>query len=161
MIFTIEKYMYMYYNKTIEKEQNTDRTKQEETKMKVKFTDTMKNIVTVAEMPAVRKVIEAEKNDECTATDLARVAARLVFDDNAAMIIEANARIAKNQRVWDAFDEETRDIDVWIEFTAFSEYRSSFIIAGVYLTDLWQLTKDNADEIKSHMYIRRFKEVKG
>ena len=97
--------------------------------------------------------------DECTATDLARVAARLVFDDNAAMIIEAKARIAKNQRVWDAFDEETRDIDVWIEFTAFSEYRSSFIIAGVYLTDLWQLTTDNADEIKSHMYIRQFKEV--
>ena len=129
--------------------------------MKVKFTDTMKDIVTVAEMPAVKKVMRCANEDECTATDLARVAARLVFDDNAAMIIEAKARIAKNQRVWDAFDEETRDIDVWIEFTAFSEYRSSFIIAGVYLTDLWQLTTDNADEIKSHMYIRRFKEVKG
>ena len=119
----------------------------------------MKRIVTVAEMPAVKKVMRCANEDECTATDLARVAARLVFDDNAAMIIEARARIAKNQRVWDAFDEETRDIDVWIEFTAFSEYRSSFIIAGVYLTDLWQLTTDNADEIKSHMYIRRFKEV--
>lgn len=154
--------MYMYYNKTIEKEQNTDRTKQEETKMKVQFTAEMKRIVTVAEMPAVRKVIEAEKeNDEWTAQEWAKMAARLVFDDNAAMIIEAKARIAKNQRVWDAFDDETRDIDVWIEFTAFSEYRSSFIIAGVYLTDLWQLTRDNADEIKSHMYIRRFKEVKG
>lgn len=127
--------------------------------MKVQFTADMKRIVTVAEMPAVKKVMRCANEDECTATDLARVAARLVFDDNAAMIIEARARIAKNQRVWDAFDEETRDIDVWIEFTAFSEYRSSFIIAGVYLTDLWQLTKDNADEIKSHMYIRRFKEV--
>ena len=127
--------------------------------MKVQFTADMKRIVTVAEMPAVKKVMRCANEDECTATDLARVAARLVFDDNAAMIIEARARIAKNQRVWDAFDEETRDIDVWIEFTAFSEYRSSFIIAGVYLTDLWQLTTDNADEIKSHMYIRRFKEV--
>lgn len=127
--------------------------------MKVQFTADMKRIVTVAEMPAVKKVMRCANEDECTATDLARVAARLVFDDNAAMIIEAKARIAKNQRVWDAFDEETRDIDVWIEFTAFSEYRSSFIIAGVYLTDLWQLTTDNADEIKSHMYIRRFKEV--
>ncbi len=111
-------------------------------------------------MPAVKKVMQYEKeNDEWTVQEWAKMAARLVFDDNGAKVIEATARIAKNQRVWDAFDEETRDIDVWIEFTAFSEYRSSFIIAGVYLTDLWQLTKDNADEIKSHMYIRRFEEV--
>ena len=128
--------------------------------MKVNLTAEMKNFITVAEMPAVKKVMQYEKeNDEWTVQEWAKMAARLVFDDNGAKVIEATARIAKNQRVWDAFDEETRDIDVWIEFTAFSEYRSSFIIAGVYLTDLWQLTKDNADEIKSHMYIRRFEEV--
>ena len=128
--------------------------------MKVNLTAEMKKFITVAEMPAAKKVMQYEKeNDEWTAQEWAKMAARLVFDDNGAKVIEATARIAKNQRVWDAFDEETRDIDVWIEFTAFSEYRSSFIIAGVYLTDLWQLTKDNADEIKSHMYIRRFEEV--
>ena len=128
--------------------------------MKVNLTAEMKKFITVAEMPAVKKVMKYEKeNDEWTVQEWAKMAARLVFDDNGAKVIEATARIAKNQRVWDAFDEETRDIDVWIEFTAFSEYRSSFIIAGVYLTDLWQLTKDNADEIKSHMYIRRFEEV--
>ena len=128
--------------------------------MKVNLTAEMKKFITVAEMPAVKKVMQYKKeNDEWTVQEWAKMAARLVFDDNGAKVIEATARIAKNQRVWDAFDEETRDIDVWIEFTAFSEYRSSFIIAGVYLTDLWQLTKDNADEIKSHMYIRRFEEV--
>ena len=128
--------------------------------MKVNLTAEMKKFITVAEMPAVKKVMQYEKeNDGWTVQEWAKMAARLVFDDNGAKVIEATARIAKNQRVWDAFDEETRDIDVWIEFTAFSEYRSSFIIAGVYLTDLWQLTKDNADEIKSHMYIRRFEEV--
>ena len=128
--------------------------------MKVNLTAEMKKFITVAEMPAVKKVMQyEEENDEWTVQEWAKMAARLVFDDNGAKVIEATARIAKNQRVWDAFDEETRDIDVWIEFTAFSEYRSSFIIAGVYLTDLWQLTKDNADEIKSHMYIRRFEEV--
>ena len=125
--------------------------------MKVNLTAEMKKFITVAEMPAVKKVMQYEKeNDEWIVQEWAKMAARLVFDDNGAKVIEATARIAKNQRVWDAFDEETRDIDVWIEFTAFSEYRSSFIIAGVYLTDLWQLTKNNADEIKSHMYIRRF-----
>lgn len=127
--------------------------------MKVNLTAEMKKFITVAEMPAVKKVMEYAEEDDYSAKDWAKVATRIVFDDNGAKIIEAKARIAKNQRVWDTFDEETRDIDVWIEFTAFSEYRSSFIIAGVYLTDLWQLTTDNADEIKSHMYIRQFKEV--
>lgn len=127
--------------------------------MKVNLTAEMKKFITVAEMPAVKKVMEYTEEDAYSAKDWAKVATRIVFDDNGAKIIEAKSRIAKNQRVWDAFDEETRDIDVWIEFTAFSEYRSSFIIAGVYLTDLWQLTTDNADEIKSHMYIRQFKEV--
>ena len=128
--------------------------------MKVNLTAEMKKFITVAEMPAVKKVMQYEKeNDEWIVQEWAKMAPRSVIDDNGTKVIEATARIAKNQRVWDAFDEETRDIDVWIEFTAFSEYRSSFIIAGVYLTDLWQLTKNNADEIKSHMYIRRFEEV--
>ena len=127
--------------------------------MKVNLTAEMKKFITVAEMPAVKYVMEYAKEDAYSAKDWAKVATRIVFDDNGAKIIEATAKIAKNQRVWDTFDEGTKDIDVWIEFTAFSEYRSSFIIAGVYLTDLWQLTTDNADEIKSHMYIRQFKEV--
>ena len=127
--------------------------------MKVNLTAEMKKFITVAEMPAVKYVMEYAKEDAYSAKDWAKVATRIVFDDNGAKIIEATAKIAKYQRVWDTFDEGTKDIDVWIEFTAFSEYRSSFIIAGVYLTDLWQLTTDNADEIKSHMYIRQFKEV--
>ncbi len=127
--------------------------------MKVNLTAEMKKFITLAEMPAVKYVMEYAKEDAYSAKDWAKVATRIVFDDNGAKIIEATAKIAKNQRVWDTFDEGTKDIDVWIEFTAFSEYRSSFIIAGVYLTDLWQLTTDNADEIKSHMYIRQFKEV--
>lgn len=82
--------------------------------MKVNLTAEMKKFITVAEMPAVKKVMQYEKeNDEWTVQEWAKMAARLVFDDAVAMIIEAKARIAKNQRVWDAFDEETRDIDVW------------------------------------------------
>lgn len=159
MIFTIEKYMYMYYNKTIEKEQNTDRTKQEETKMKVKFTDTMKDIVTVAEMPAVRKVIEAEKNDEGTAMEFAKVAANIACPCSCVRVLEASAEIAGNRRVWDAYAEGSAQFDVWVRFTAF--YDDGFVMGGAYLTDLWAARADNREETISHMYIRRFKEVKG
>lgn len=153
--------MYMYYNKTIEKEQNTDRTKQEETKMKVKFTDTMKDIVTVAEMPAVRKVIEAEKkNDEWTVQEWAKMAAGIVRPCSSVKVLEASAEIAKNCRIWDAYADGSADFDVWIRFTAFAN-DDSFVIGGAYLTDLWAASADNREETISHMYIRRFKEVKG
>lgn len=127
--------------------------------MKVQFTAEGKRVVTVSEIPVVKKIIEYEDEDDYSAKDWAKVAARIVFDDAGAKIFEAKAQIAKNPRVRDIFDEGTGDIDVWIEFTAFSEYRHSFITAGVYLSDLWRLTRDNAEEIKTHMFIQKFKEL--
>ena len=70
--------------------------------MKVNLTAEMKKFITVAEMPAVKKVMQYEKeNDEWTVQEWAKMAARLVFDDNGAKVIEATARIAKNHRVGD------------------------------------------------------------
>jgi len=133
--------------------------------MKVKFTDTMKNIVTVAEMPAVKAVMQYEKEDDYSAQDWAKVAANMLFDHSNTTVLKADAAIAKNQRVWNVYGEGTGDIDVWIMFTAFNgtEYfgGDEFVAGGVYLSDLWNLTSSNAEEIKQHMYIRRFKEVKG
>lgn len=128
--------------------------------MKVNLTAEMKKFITVAEMPAVKKVMRCANEDECTLTDLARVAARLVFDDNAAMIIECKSEDCQRISAFGTLSTRRREtLTCGLNLSAFSEYRSSFIIAGVYLTDLWQLTTDNADEIKSHMYIRQFKEV--
>ena len=40
--------------------------------MKIQFTNEMKRIVTVAEMPSVRSVIESERDDEWTAKEWAK-----------------------------------------------------------------------------------------
>lgn len=125
--------------------------------MKVQFTAEMKHIVTVAEMPSVRSVIESERDDEWTAKEWAKMAARLVFDDNGAKVIEATARIAKNFRVRDAYGEDSADFDVWVKFTAFAD--DSFVMGGAYLTDLWAVSADNREETIKRMYIRRFEEV--
>ena len=125
--------------------------------MKVQFTDYMKHIVTVAEMPAVRKVIETEKDDEWTAKEWAKMAAELVFPHSRVKVLEASAEIAKNYRVCDAYDENSADFDVWVKFTAFAD--GSFVMGGVYLTDLWAASADNREETIKHMHVRRFEEV--
>lgn len=126
--------------------------------MKVQFTAEMKHIVTVAEMPAVRKIIEAEKeNDEWTAQKWAKMAAGIVRPCSSVKVLEASAEIAKNCRVWDAYADGSADFDVWIRFTAFAD--DSFVMGGVYLTDLWAASADNREETIKHMYIRRFEEV--
>ena len=125
--------------------------------MKVQFTADMKHIVTVAEMPAARKVIEYEKDDEWTAKEWAKMAAEIVCPCSSVKVLEASAEIAKNCRVWDVYADGSADFDVWIRFTAFAG--DSFVMGGAYLSDLWAASSDNREETVRHMYIRRFKEV--
>ena len=126
--------------------------------MKVQFTADMKRIVTVAEMPAVRKVIEYEKDDEWAAKEWAKMAAEIVCQRSSVKVLEASAEIAKNCRVWDAYADGSADFDVWIRFIALVN-DDSFVMGGAYLSDLWAASSDNREETIKHMYVRRFEEV--
>ena len=86
--------------------------------MKIQFTNEMKHIVTVAEMPSVRSVIESERDGEWTAKEWAKMAAEFVCPHSRVKVLEASAEIAKNCRVWDAYADGSADFDVWIRFTA-------------------------------------------
>ena len=64
-----------------------------------------KHFVTIAEMPAVRKVIESEEEDEWTAKEWAKMAAGIVCLCNSVKVLEASAEIVKNCRILDAYAE--------------------------------------------------------
>lgn len=126
--------------------------------MKVRISDESKKIITIEQMPAARKVIEAMKDDDWTVKDYAAMAARIASGCNGVRVIEASAAVFGNHRVWDAIAEGTEWFDVWVEFIAFTG--DSFITGGAYITDLWRSSVDNLDDIRSHMYIRKFVEAK-
>lgn len=126
--------------------------------MKVQFTSEMKKVVTVAEMPAVNKVIETMREDESTVKEYAEMAAQIASRCNTVKVLEASARIAANSRVWDAIAEGSWMFDVWVEFTAFAD--NGFVMGGAYLTDLWKYTCDNREETLQQMFIRKFIETK-
>lgn len=130
--------------------------------MKVTITADAKRIITIAEMPIVKRIIAECKEDETTAREYAAIAARMITGDNCVEVIKAEAQIAKNCRIYNQYGEDSADFDIWIDFRAYSEYKDRFIIAGAYLSDICNICgiSEIDEEIKDHMYIRSFLEEK-
>lgn len=130
--------------------------------MKVRITERAKKIITLDQMPAVRRIIKEFGKDEMKPADYVESVARYISGTNCVKILEASAEIGRNSRVWDELTDNSEDLDIWITFTAFCEpYPGDmFIKCSVFITDIWKLTSDNADDMLKHMYIRKFKEAK-
>lgn len=126
--------------------------------MKVQLTSNAKKVITVDQMTAVRKVIECAKADEITVKEYAEMAAGIISDSYVIKVLEASAQIAGNYRVWDWYEIGSAQFDVWVEFTAMTD--DGFVIGGAYVSDIHASTGDNHEELRKHMYFRKFKEVK-
>ena len=123
--------------------------------MKVAVTKEMKDILRVSQMPAVRKIQEQMREDDGL-LDYAHIAARVACEENWGFeILKATAEICNNNRVWDAYGEGSGKLDVWLRVYAFNQFYG-FLRIGVNLTDIWNVTGDNHDEIRPHMYIERY-----
>lgn len=129
--------------------------------MKVAIPSEMKKVITIAEMPAVNRVIRYAREDGMTVKEYAEMAARIASENNHVKVLEASAEIACNRRVENWFDENSGRFDIWVEFTAvIADGYGGIVMGGAYFTDLVASTGNNSKEIRSHMYIRRFAEVR-
>ena len=126
--------------------------------MKVMLTAEAKKFITVSEMPIVRQMIEGLKEDENTAKEYAEMAARVAMGGYVVKVFEASAEIAKNCRAWNNYTNNSGDLDVWVNFTALTS--EGFVMGGAYLTDIWNITGDNNEELRGHMFLRKFTETK-
>lgn len=129
--------------------------------MKVTLLKEDKRFISMADAPIVRQIIADMKEDEFTPADYAEIAIRAAYDGNAygIEVLKASAKISTNCRAWETFGENSGNLDIWIDATAYVN-GDEFIMIGAYLSDIWQITYDNQKEIASNMYIRKFKEVK-
>lgn len=127
--------------------------------MKVTLLKEDKKFITLDEAPIVRRLIASMKEDESTPEEYITYAINAACDCPSGIdIMKASAKIYKNNRVWNAYSDNSGNIDIWIKATAYIN-GDEFVIIGAYLSDIWQISGDNAKEIASRMYIRRFKEV--
>ena len=129
-------------------------------KIKVKLTPKSKEILTLAEMPVVKEILNdfAENPYSLGEFELG-VAARIAARQNGNFsYYDVQAEISKNARIWNAYNDNSRDLDIWITFKAFDPF-TGFYEIGCYLTDIWQSTGENGAEIRGRMFIREYKEV--
>lgn len=124
--------------------------------MKVSIPLNMKSVLTVAEMPIVRELIKRMREDndfDQYALSAARVASG---DKDSFSILTQQAQIAKNERVQDYYSDNSGDLDIWLEFIAFSFFGGCYLI-GIYLSDVFSITGTASDsELKQHMFIRQY-----
>ena len=75
-------------------------------------------------------------------------------------VLEVCVEYAKNGRIdYDYHGDGTGIMDLWITVKGLVEF-TGFYIVGFYLSDIWSRRAwSNDSEVKSHMYIREFKEV--
>lgn len=125
--------------------------------MKIKFTPEAKKLITVAELPYVRKIIEDMKEDGCI-KQYAIMVANIANKYGASWeILKAEAEIGKNPRIHDCFAEGSGSLDVYIKIYAYNSYYGFYDI-GVFLSDIWQIGSGNSDEIRRHMDIKEYKD---
>lgn len=122
--------------------------------MRVQVTSEEKKFLTVAEMPAVRRIIQDMKEDECPLEEYADMV-MCAIKGTGFEIYRPKAVISKNCRINDRYFDGSGALDVWITFLAFDSYFGAYD-CGVYLSDVWELTDDNHEELRSKMYVKAF-----
>jgi hypothetical protein len=128
--------------------------------MKVKITEDSKRVLTLADMPAARKIIKDLMEDNYI-KEYGGSCARIASGQNESFeILKAEAELCKNCRVWNYYSDDSGNLDVLITFYAFNPYYGFYSIEAC-LSDIWQIGSAEANqEVKSHMYIREYKLVK-
>lgn len=130
--------------------------------MKINISKNSKKVITLDDMPVVKQIIKDFKDDEITLKEYGLRTARIAsgaygFDFE---ILKASAEIAKNQRIYNQFCDNSKNLDVWFNFYAFNNYYGFYEI-GAYLSDLWQSdgTEETYKYIRSNMYINHYKRI--
>lgn len=129
--------------------------------MKIQIDEESKKVLTLSEMPIIKKIIKDFKED---GNDLSWELEILMNVFGANEIIKSTASISKNCRACNVFNDESGNIDIWITVTLYNTYSSEngggvFYMVGAYLSDLWQATADNWEELKGRMHVRKFLET--
>lgn len=124
--------------------------------MKVQINNESKRCMTVFELP-IAKDIAKDLKEEDIKSDV-EIACHCITPGTVT-IYKATAKIAGNQRVYNFYNDDSRHLDVWIDFVAYIDgTMPMFVQGGAYLSDIWQAGPDTYDEIRNHMYIRTFTE---
>lgn len=126
--------------------------------MKVRLQDDYRKLYTLEDMDRAMAVIEAEKDDLLKPADWLKMAVNEALKETGfnqcERVIEASAHTAGNRRVWNAYTDNSGNMDVWITGTA--KTLDGYIEIGAYLSDIWQT---GGTDYRQHIFSVRYARV--
>lgn len=79
---------------------------------------------------------------------------------STADVLTADHTICKNNRVYNRYGNEEHDtehLDIMLRVTCYDHWKDEFYQVSACLSDVWDIGAIDSDELKSHMYIRRYR----
>lgn len=121
--------------------------------MKIKLPKDYKKWMTVERYEEAKAIINDYSEPTSYFEDYAQTAARIASRNNGVFeILKLSAEIAGHDDNNGYFDH---NLDIYLEFYAFDSF-CGFYEIGAYLSDIWQATGENSDELRAKMYIREY-----
>ena len=69
---------------------------------------------------------------------------------------DVTMEICENRRVpYNYYTENSAFYDVWVDFKAFNDL-DSFYVVGIYLSDIYSISEDNKQNVRTHMYVKEY-----
>lgn len=72
-----------------------------------------------------------------------------------SVIYQKKAYLKRNAFANDSFFDGSKNLDIWIECSAFDELAHRFVRCGIYLTDIWSYV--NKNDLLEHMWVEDYK----
>jgi len=125
--------------------------------MKVNLSKSYKEFFTISDLEKAREVIKCMKEDVFSVKEYAEMAVQHVLlkedrYETLVRIIEANAEVRSNGRIFDAYGYGSGRMDVWLDITARTD--RGYLEVGAYLTDIWSIGSET--DLREHMWIQHY-----
>lgn len=121
--------------------------------MRIHFYKEDRQYFTLAEAPIIDTIIKDMKSSSETVAEQVKYAMN-AFNIHAYDVLKADAKIARNHKTLNYYNDESGTIDIWVD--AIVKTYNAFYMVGFFLSDAWSVAADNHDEIASRMHVRKF-----
>lgn len=125
--------------------------------MKLTIDSVIKSQTYLHERDALKSVVNAMK-DDTRLKDYA-LTLNIILTGYTCEIIQVEAKIRKNYRVFDRITDDSRNFDVEISGLSYNAINDCYIRFSGWLSDVWDWDRDgtNTYEIKERTYYRIYK----
>lgn len=130
--------------------------------MNVEISKNTERAIYVYQLEAAREIVSQFEDEDGSASldDAVQTAISIATGETSMCfeVLKATAEIMPYYRAQNRYTDNSENLDVYLTIYAFDEYHGFYKI-GCYLSDVWESTGDNAEELRQYMYIGKYEEV--